>query len=65
MSYASDYDDLEQSSQGEDCGISDMEEFAETYFGSSVGEMSNSERGHFMWQWRQRQREERSRRTEK
>jgi hypothetical protein len=54
MSYASDHDDFEQDAQGsEQDVINEKEEFAECYFGSSVCDMSCSERADFEYQWRQ------------
>lgn len=59
MSYASDYDDFEQSAQGEDQDGSDFDEFCECWFGSSFGEMSCSEKGNAMFQWKLEQKEQR------
>ena len=51
MSYASDYDDFEQSAQGADGGESDLEAFCERMFGRAIWELSNREVSDLTYQF--------------
>ncbi len=55
MSYASDYDDFEQSAQGEDCGESGLESLCEEMFGRPMYELSCKELANLNWQFKQDQ----------
>ena len=54
MSYASDYDDFEQSSQGETDGIGEtLEDFCYKMFGRPMWELSGREIADLNWQYKQ------------